>query len=147
MENIEIGFVTIELAAMHPQMGIPQLYQDQLNIIAEYLWELQHDPEWHHKIEEALPCLEVMKKDTYQDLSDEDKQALQKALMASLVKKQQKLTRKLLQQQLDWNNWQESKYKQLDQYKDQDTFGEPEPGTKGVNLLNLPKYYLIKDDG
>ena len=147
MENIEIRFATIERAAMHPQMGIPQLYQDRLNVIAEHLWDLHHDLEWHHEIEEALPCLEVMKKDTYQDLSDEDKQALQKALMASSVKKQWKLIRKLLQQQPDWNDWQESEYKQLDQYKDQDTFREPEPQLKGANLLNLLWCYLIKDDG
>ena len=57
--------------------------------------------------------------------------------MASSVKKQRKLTQKLLQQQPDWNDWQESKYKQLDQYKDQNTFGEPEPRPKGANLLNL----------
>ena len=147
MENVEIGFATIEKAAMHPQMGIPQLYQDQLNVIAEHLWDLRHDPEWHNEIEEALPCLEVMKKDTYQDLSQEDKQALQKALMASSVKKQRKLTRKLLQQRPDWNDWQASEYKQLDQYNDQDTFGEPEPRPKGANLLNLLWCYLIKDDG
>ena len=67
--------------------------------------------------------------------------------MASSVKKQRKLTWKLLQQQPDWNDWQESEYKQLDQFKDQDTFGEPELGTKGANLLNLLWCYLIKDDG
>ena len=131
---------------MHPQMGISQLYQDQLNVIAEHLWDLRHDPECHHEIEEALPCLEVMKKETYQDLSEKDKRALQKALMASSVKNQRKLTRKLLQQRPDWNNWQESEFKQLDQYKDQDTFGEPEPRPKGANLLNLLWCYLIKDD-
>ena len=71
-ENIEIGFATVARAAMHPQMGIPQFYQDQLNVIAEHLWDLRHDPEWQHEIEEALPCLEVMKKDTYQYLYNED---------------------------------------------------------------------------
>ena len=147
LKNIEIGFATIERTAMHPQMGIPQLYQDQLNVIGEHLWELRHDPEWHHQIEEAIPCLEVMKKDTYQDLSEEDKQALQKALLASSVKKQRKLTRRLLQQRPDWHDWQESEYKQLDQYSDQDTFGEPEPRPKGANLLNLLWCYLVKDDG
>ena len=67
--------------------------------------------------------------------------------MASSVKKQWKLTRKLLQQRPDWNDWQESEYKQLDQYKDQDTFGEPEPRPKGANLLNLLWCYLIKAMG
>ena len=105
------------------------------------------NPEWHHETEEAIPCLEVMKKDTYQDLSEVDKQALQKALLASSVKKQRKVTHKLLQQRPDWHDWQESEYKQLDQYSDQDTFGKPEPRPKGANLLNLLWCYLIKDDG
>ena len=132
-KKIEVGFATIEQAVMHPQMGIPQLYQDQLNIIGEHLWELRHDPEWHQEIEEAILCLELMKQNTYQDLSEEDKSALQKALMASSVKKQRKLTRKLLQQCQDWHDWhdwQELDFKQLDQYSDQDTFGEPKNSTK-----------------
>ena len=101
VQELEIGFATIECSLMHPQLGRPQLYQDQLNIIGEHLWELQNDPEWQQEIEEALPCLEVMKGDTYADLSEEDKAALHKALQAKLVKKQRKLTRKLLQQRND----------------------------------------------
>ena len=131
---------------MYPQLGIPQLYMDQLNIIGEHLWELRHDPEWQSDVEEALLCLEVMKKDTYQELSEEDKTTLHKVLQATSVKKQRKLTRWLLQQRQDWHNWKESKFKQLDQYKDQDTFGEPQPKPCGANLLSLLWCYLIKDD-
>ena len=146
-QDLEIGFATIEKSSMHSQLGIPQLYQDQLNIIGEHLWDLRHDPEWQEAIEEALPCLEVMKADTYSDLSEEDKTALHKALQAKSVKKQRKLTRKLLKQRDDWHDWQESEYKQLDQYRDQDTFGEPEPRPRGANLLSLLWCYLVKDDG
>ena len=46
--------------------------------------------------------------------------------MASSVKKQWKLIWKLLQQYLDWDDWQESEFKQLDQYSDQNALGEPE---------------------
>ena len=72
---------------MHPQKGIPHLYQDQLNIIGDHLWKLRYDPEWQSEIEEALLCFEVMKKDTYAELSDDDKAALHKALQASSIKK------------------------------------------------------------
>ena len=107
VQELEIGFATIERSSMHPQHGIPQLYQDQLNIIGEHLWELSHNPEWQQEIEEALPCLEVVKEDMYADLSDEDKAALHKALQAKSVKKQPKLTRKLLKQRNDWHDWQQ----------------------------------------
>ena len=40
VQELDIGFATIERSAMHSQLGIPQLYQDQLNIIGEHLWEL-----------------------------------------------------------------------------------------------------------
>ena len=144
--EVEIGFATIERSVMHPRLGIPQLYTDQLNIIGEHLWD-HNDPEWQSDVQEALPCLEVMKKDTYQELSEEDKTALHKALQATSVKKQCKLTRWLLQQRPDWHDWKESEFKQLDQYKDQDTFGEPQPKLRGANLLSLLWCYLIKDDG
>ena len=58
--EVEIGFATITKALMHPQLGIPQLYQDQLNIISDHLWDLRYDPEWHAAAEDALPILEVI---------------------------------------------------------------------------------------
>ena len=125
--EVVVRFATIERLSMHPEKGIPQLYQDQLNIIGDHLWELRYNPEWQSKIEEALPCLEVMQKDTYVELSIDNKAALHKALQASSIKKQQKLTQRLLQQRPDWHDWIELEFKQLDQYHDQDTFGEPEP--------------------
>ena len=65
---------------MHPQLGVPQMFQDQLNIIGEHLWELKNDPEWNEAIEEALPCLEVLKRDTYSELTTEEKDLLHKTL-------------------------------------------------------------------
>ena len=52
-----------------------------------------------------------------------------------------------MQQRPDWKEWEESEFKQLDQYHDQDTFGEPEPRPRGANLLSLLWCYLVKDDG
>ena len=73
---------------MHPQLGIPQLYHDQLNVIGEHLWQLKNDPEWHEDVEEAQPILEVMKNDTLSELSSEDKAALENLIFkARAVKK------------------------------------------------------------
>ena len=35
--EIEVGFATIQRSSMHPQLGIPQLYHNQLNVIGEHL--------------------------------------------------------------------------------------------------------------
>ena len=85
---------------MHPQLGIPQLYHDQLNVIGEHLWQLHNNPKWCKDVEEALPILEVMKKDTLLELSLEDKAALKdlrfkaKAVKKPIsLKQQKKLTR------------------------------------------------------
>ena len=139
---------------MHPQLGIPQLYHDQLNVIGEHLWQLKNDPEWREDAEEALPILEMMKKDTLSELSPEDKAALENLIFKAnavqkpiSLKQQKKLTRRILKQLPDWDEWKQSEFKQLDQYHDQNTFGEPEPRPKGANLLSLLWCYLVKDDG
>ena len=103
--EIEVGFATIQKSSMHPQLGIPQLYHDQLNVIGEHLWQLKNDPEWRKDVEEALPILEVMKKDTLSELSSQDKAALEDLIFkAKAVKKpislkqQEKLTCQILKQ-------------------------------------------------
>jgi hypothetical protein len=40
--SITIQFATIDKQSIHPQMGLPQLYHDQLNVIAEHLWALKN---------------------------------------------------------------------------------------------------------
>eukprot|EP00979_Chaetoceros_neogracilis_P017170 scaffold10184_cov431-Chaetoceros_neogracile.AAC.1 len=57
------------------------------------------------------------------------------------------MTRRILQKQDDWPDWENSEFKQLDQYEDQSTFGEPQSKPPGANLLSLIWVYLIKDDG
>ena len=47
----------------------------------------------------------------------------------------------------DWNEWNDSIFKQLDQYSAQQTFDSPEPLPTGANLLSLCWVYMIKTDG
>lgn len=39
---------------MHPQHGIPQLYQDQMNVIAKHLCEIRNDAEWQKEVNEEI---------------------------------------------------------------------------------------------
>jgi hypothetical protein len=52
--KFKLGLSTIQKQAMHTQLGIPQLYHDQMNIIAEHLWDIAHDPKWSAKMKEEL---------------------------------------------------------------------------------------------
>ena len=55
-----------------------------------------------------------------------------------------KLTRKILKQADDWIEWEKAEHKQLDQYKQQNTFGPPCKLPPGANVLNLIWTYIYK---
>ena len=146
VKTLKIGFATISKQSMHPQKGIPQLYHDQMNVIGKHLWEMCNDPEWSSDIEDFLPLLETIRTKPM-NFTPADQKQLTDLLKIHSLKKQRKLTRKILQSQADWPEWRLSEFKQLDQYEDQNTFGEPQDRPPGSNLLNLIWCYMIKDDG
>ena len=143
-KNIELEFVILEKVATHSQKGVPQLYYDQLNVIATHHLELK---------EQAKVVLKQIETDTSDEhweaqvrkLSYEASQeniAVQKD--AKIV---EKLTRKILLQRDDWDDWRKSEAKQLEQYEQQGMFGEPEQRPVKANILYLLWTYLIKADG
>jgi dUTP pyrophosphatase len=159
LKEVKIGFATIEKQAMHPQLGVPQMYHDQMNIIGEHLWDIAHDPVWQQKIKEeiALPitpksAFRIMKltrarlgKDNFWDLLHKLPTWYKIATLKKAKKK--RLTRRFLLQQDDWKDWEKSEHKQLNQYEAQKTFGNPCQLPTGANLLPLLWTYLIKDCG
>jgi deoxyuridine 5'-triphosphate nucleotidohydrolase len=158
-KQFKIGFATVHKQAMHPQLGIPQLYQDQINIIGEHLWDIKNDPDWSKQITEelALPITAAnaskitkltrskLGKDKFWNLL----QQLPKWYKVGALKKskRKRLTRRYLLQQPDWNDWKMSEHKQLNQYESQKTFGAPCELPENANLLPLLWTYLIKDCG
>jgi hypothetical protein len=56
-----------------------------------------------------------------------------------------KLTRRILLKQDDWDEWRESEFKQLDQYATQNMFGKPCHVTKQSAVFNLIWTYVIKE--
>jgi hypothetical protein len=59
-----------------------------------------------------------------------------------------KLTRRLLLQQDDWHEWEQSEWKQLDAYEKQFMFGTPIQRRKDFAVFNLIWTYMIKaEDG
>ena len=65
------------------------------------------------------------------------------------VDTKEKLTRKRLLQQPDWEDWKQSEYKQLNLYQSQEMFDDPATIPKANNTSILPMIwnYLIKNDG
>jgi hypothetical protein len=159
LKEVKIGFATIDKQVMHPQLGVPQMYHDQMNIIGEHLWDIAHDPALQQCIKEeiALPvtpksAFRIMKltraklgKNGFWDLLNKLPTWYKIATLKKAKKKQ--LTRHFLLQQDDWKDWEKSEHKQLNQYEAQKTFGNPCQLPKGANLLPLLWTYLIKDSG
>ncbi len=148
LKEVHILFATQDSKPIHSELGIPQIYHDQLNVIAKHLWHIRHctpTARDYHEIELRRAVL-----------TNNDVKLLPRHVVAKLklivnkvapVKRPKKLTRRYLIEQPDWNDWRLSEHKQLQQYDDQKTFGPPQPYPKGANLLNLLWTYMIKDDG
>ena len=56
-----------------------------------------------------------------------------------------KLTRRILLDQPDWDEWAESEFLQLDQYAKQHMFGQPCPVTKKEAVFHLIWTYVVKE--
>ena len=126
-QHIIVKFATEERISIHPQNGTPQIYFDQLNVIAKHLHEIKTGEtiEYTGEHDQITPTIHRLKKG----------------------KKFSQFSRKELLQADDWNDWKMSEYKQLDQYEMQNTFDHPEPRPHNANVLNLLWTYLIKADG
>ena len=119
----------MEKQGLHPQHGVPQLYYDQLQVIAKHIFKIQH--------------LDKLHPEYIQHLHEHDI----KKVINKLKQKHNHFTLSQLKKGSDWHEWNATIFKQLDQYHDQQTFDDPEPLPKGANLLSLCWVYLIKLDG
>ena len=93
-EHLTLKIGTIDKQALHPQKGVPQLYFDQLNHIGQHLFQMKYDPEWQ---------------------SDELTEAYAaKATINGIIPKGrqrgEKLTRKKLMKQDDWDDWKKAEF-------------------------------------
>ena len=86
---VECKFATESKVEMHPQLGIPQLHFDQLNVIAEHHQEARQQGVFYQDVAECIPDdhTVIMKVDT-----------------------KERLTRKKLLQRPDWEDWKQSEY-------------------------------------
>jgi hypothetical protein len=113
------------------ESGIPQINSDQLNHRYSFkdiavLTQDEFDS-WFARLPRSL----------YELVNDGG--------VTNLVTVANKLTRRILLQQQDWEEWTQSEYTQLDQYAMQHMFGEPCPITKKSAVFNLIWTYVIKE--
>ena len=100
-------FATEERVTIHPTLGTPQLYFDQLNIIAKHLYECKTGDEILLESDYIIPAIYHVKKKKGVGMSQ--------------------FTRTELRKRDDWEEWNRSETKQLDNYATQDMFEAPIP--------------------
>ena len=149
-EEVTLHIGLTERRAIHDATGIPMMYFDQLVYISKHLQQIKNGDE--HKTLNDQPAQmpqssiikHLYKACTCNHISTIH--ALQSILPKSKLRSK-RLTRRKLKSRDDWNQWNNSEFKQLQQYEDQDTFGQPCPLPPNANCLNLLWAYSIKSDG
>ena len=150
VDKIQITVGTIEKAAMHSDDGIPMLYFDQLNMIADHLRQIKY-PEQNLPPESTTTILSTEKRlqaavKTLRAILYDDNPFKTAKMSLLQTKHSKKLTRRYLKQQPEWSEWLMSEWKQLDQYEAQGTFGKPSLLPPGANCLSLLWTYVVKSD-
>lgn len=143
--KITFTIATINCQALQPELVIPQLYHDQMNIIAHHLWDLNNDPQYSKNAHNNITAMEALH--TNVTPSNNSQKQSQHRLACNSIKKAQCLTCKILQQGNNWYLWLQVEHQQLNQYHNQQMFGAPILSPPKVNILNLIWSYALKDDG
>ncbi len=152
--TVDIRFATPTKPAI-AENGQPQLFHDQMTIVADHLHQLDNGPAWREDAKTMLDnqdqsTFATISKFLYNDsskISDVKISTANSLSTSKTIKQQNKLTRKSIEKRDDFNLFLASEKKQLDQYQAQDTFGKPQKLPKGANLLRLLWVYVLKDDG
>lgn len=135
-------FATDRSHGVHPNHGIPQLYFDQLNTIAKHLLSIKQD--------DNNPTVRTTSDSPTKNPSENPTETPPNTptepppppspnpepVSTSFTLKQKQRT--------DWPQWKDSKYKMLNQYKEQGMFSDPMPLPSNANALRMLWTYLLK---
>ena len=150
--TFKITVSTDQRQTLHHEQGIPMMYFDQLSTIAKHLHNIKHDRHSNNNtnISKVVSSESQTKRYLLKMLHAVASHRTVRAAKAILPKNKRsstKLTRRKLKNLPEWNDWLKSEFKQLDQYKEQQMFGEPCPLPPDSNVLDLLWTYVIKENG
>jgi hypothetical protein len=172
--KIKCSFACDKSYGIHPFEGVPQLYFDQLNIIAQHIKSTKEDELATIKQTSTKPNDSISTNNTesstgasndhtHMEQHQEPKENLQNACASEKLTetfittpndiptveepKMQMFKLQQLLKRVDWPDWQQSKYKQLDQYHEQGMFSDPMEAPRNANVLRMLWTYVLKADG
>lgn len=100
LKDVKVTFATIDKQAMHPQYGIPQIYHDQLGIVAQHIFKIQHEQ----------PVKKEIHRFVQEDLESHFSYYTHHVIN-KIKKKFNSFTLKELKQRDDWMDWNASIFK------------------------------------
>jgi len=119
--KLKCTFAVDKSYGIHPHEGIPQLYFDQLNTIAQHLQAIK-------------PTVRQCQAPRHTNPAPQEPTA-------------QSFTLKQLKLRDDWPEWQQSRYEMFDQYQAQGMFSDPMPLPLDSNALRMLWTFQLKLDG
>ena len=127
-KTITLQIIPSKPTNIHPDTGLPQLNFDQFIHIANI----------HQNIIQDSTSIFL-----HEEIDD-----FQNIVVNKLAKNT--FTRSQLLKRTDWSDWEQSEFLQLDQYEQQNMFGDPGPlptDSSDFSVLPMIWVYLIKTDG
>lgn len=155
--QLTLMFTHCEVPPGMTAAGVPQLSMDQLSTLCQHLAGVRTDAARQRQattesanVQRALLDLDQLRNVLgIQAAVRSVHQTRQDAWRATeQVAPKEKLMRRKLQGRSNWGDWEQSKIKQLEQYREaQEMFGEPVPAPDGASVFHFVWTYVIKTDG
>jgi dUTP pyrophosphatase len=156
-------FATDKSYGVHPIDGVLQIHLDQMNTIAKHLEDIAKDRSQKNRAtnttyigvvhsstftpnSDSIPIPEFLQNKQPNPTLEPDPTPKPAAPPPLIPDEQlaQTFSKKQLKQRSDWPDWQQSIYKQLDQYWNQGMFSQPLPSPINSNALQMLWCYNLK---
>ena len=147
MLKAKLIIATDKSYGVHPMEGVLQIHFDQMNVIAKHLQDIAKDRELARMGSLPIPSSDVRQLQADQPVDHIDSQRpLPDPPPISTAEPElaQSFTKKQLLQRDDWPEWEQSQFKQLDQYWNQGMFSNPVPLPHNANALHMLWRFNLK---
>ncbi len=130
---IQLCFSVDKHYGINPTSQIPILHWDQLNAISDINRSINQNSGHHNHdpITGLIRALQIPPDPPPIPLEEEHGREFK---LSELINRE------------DWPDWQQSRYKMLDNYKEQKMFGMPQQKPQGIKALRMLWIYLLKPD-
>jgi hypothetical protein len=137
-QTVNCIFATIQYHSLHPTEGLLMLYYDHLKVIAQHLHPKPSQTPTHTSTPTIDDDADTSTHPLDAHIHNIDDPHINPNDIGQFFRLNQ------LKKRPDWQQWQQARYKMLDDYKNQDMFSEPMPEPKDANVQHMLWRYTVK---